>query len=132
MTGLARFAPSTIGQETMNTLDIDLIRQDLEAQRSRLVDQLDELGATPSGDLRSDVNYGDGFADAAATTAERTERLGLVDTLKGQLDEVERALQRIEEGSYGLCANCGKEIPAARLEARPESTLCIDCKSRNR
>ncbi len=116
----------------MSTLDIDAIRNDLEGQRSRLVDQLDELGATPTGDLRSDLNYGDGFADAAATTAERTERLGLVDTLKGQLDEVEKALARIEAGTYGVCANCGKEIPAARLEARPESTLCIDCKVRNR
>jgi len=116
----------------MSTLDIDAIQTDLEGQRSRLVDQLDELGATPSGDLRSDVNYGDGFADAAATTAERTERLGLVETLKGQLDEVDKALERIEAGTYGQCAQCGKEIPPARLEARPESTLCIDCKSRNR
>lgn len=116
----------------MSTLDIDAIQTDLEGQRSRLVEQLDELGATPSGDLRSDLNYGDGFADAAATTAERTERLGLVETLKGQLDEVDKALERIEEGTYGQCAQCGKEIPPARLEARPESTLCIDCKSRNR
>lgn len=116
----------------MSTLDIDAIQTDLEGQRTRLVDQLDELGATPSGDLRSDLNYGDGFADAAATTAERTERLGLVETLKGQLDEVDKALERIEAGTYGQCAQCGKEIPPARLEARPESTLCIDCKSRNR
>lgn len=116
----------------MSTLDIDAIRQNLESQRERLVEQLDELGATPSGDLRSDLNYGDGFADAAAVTAERTERLGLVDTLKGQLDEVDNALKRIEEGTYGICARCGKEIPAARLEARPESTLCVDCKSASR
>lgn len=116
----------------MSTLDIDAIRANLEDQRSRLISQLDELGATPTGDLRSDVNYGEGFADAAAITAERTERLGLVETLKGQLEEVEKALARISEGSYGVCANCGKEIPAARLEARPESTLCVDCKSRIR
>lgn len=116
----------------MSTLDIDAIRENLESQRKRLVEQLDELGATPSGDLKSDLNYGDGFADAAAVTAERTERLGLVDTLKGQLDEVDTALERIAEGTYGVCASCGQEIPPARLEARPESTLCVDCKSRNR
>ena len=110
----------------MNTLDIEAIRQDLEKAR----DQLDELGATPSGDLRSDVDYGDSFADAGAVTAERTERLGLVDALVGQLREVEKALERIEQGTYGICAECGKEIPPARLEARPESTLCVDCKSR--
>lgn len=116
----------------MNTLDIDAIRTDLEKARDRLVDQLDELGATPSGDLRSDLDYGESFADAGAVTAERTERLGLVDNLKSQLDEVERALQRIQNGTYGVCAQCGNEIPSARLEARPESTLCVDCKSRSR
>lgn len=116
----------------MNTLDIDAIRKDLEGQRDRLVDQLDELGATPSGDLRSDLDYGESFADAGAVTAERTERLGLVESLKSQLDEVDRALQRIEDGTYGTCVQCGNEIPPARLEARPESVLCVDCKSRSR
>lgn len=116
----------------MNTLDIDAIRKDLEEQRHRLVDQLDELGATPSGDLRSDLDYGESFADAGAVTAERTERLGLVETLKSQLDEVDRALRRIQDGTYGSCAECGEEIPPARLEARPESALCVDCKSRSR
>lgn len=116
----------------MNTLDIDAIRKDLEQARDRLVDQLDDLGATPSGDLRSDLDYGESFADAGAVTAERTERLGLVDNLKSQLEEVERALQRIDNGTYGVCAHCGNEIPAARLEARPESTLCVGCKARSR
>lgn len=116
----------------MSTLDVHAIQDNLESQKTRLIDQLDELGATPSGDLRSDVDYGDGFADAAATTAERTERIGLVDTIKGQLDEVEKALARIEAGTYGTCASCGEQIPPERLEARPESTLCVACKSRNR
>lgn len=114
----------------MNTVDIDAIRTDLETTRARLVEQMDELGATPSGDLRNDVNYGDGFADAAATTAERTERLGLVDSLKNQLDQVDKALARISDGSYGTCSSCGEPIPPARLEARPESTLCVACKSK--
>lgn len=114
----------------MSTLDIAAIRDNLEAQRTRLVGQLGEQGATPSGDLYSDLNSGEGFADAAATTAERTERMGVVDTLKGQLDDVERALKRIEEGAYGICSNCGNPIPPERLEARPESTLCVACKSR--
>jgi DnaK suppressor protein len=116
----------------MTMPDIDHIRLHLEEQRARLVEQLDDLGATPSGDLRSDVDFGDSFADAAATTAERTERLGLVETLKGQLDEVDKALGRIADGQYGICASCGKQIPPARLEARPESTLCVECKSARR
>lgn len=116
----------------MSTLDIDAIRENLEDQHTRLVAQLGELGATPSGDLHANLNEGEGFADAAATTAERTERLGVVDTLKGQLEEVDRALKRIAEGTYGICANCGRPIPPERLEARPESTLCVTCKSLGR
>ncbi|CAN5735933.1 hypothetical protein BH23ACT5_BH23ACT5_10910 [soil metagenome] len=111
------------------TPDNDRIRLHLEEQRVRLVDQLDDLGATPSGDLRSDVDFGDSFADAAATTSERTERLGLVESLKVQLDETDKALERLAEGGYGICASCEKPIPPARLEARPESTLCVECKS---
>jgi DnaK suppressor protein len=102
----------------------------LREERDRLVHQLTELGATETGDLTGDVDFGDGFADSAAATAERTEVLGLVDSLKGILNDVDRALERIEEGKYGECARCGKEIGAARLEFRPESTLCVDCKAK--
>jgi DnaK suppressor protein len=44
------------------------------------------------------------------------------------LAEIEAALKRIDDGTYGICTNCGKEIPPERLEARPWATLCIDCK----
>jgi len=76
------------------------------------------------------VDYGEGFADAAAVTAERTEVIGLVDSLKRNLDDIDAALARIEEGQYGICARCGKEIGAARLEFRPESIYCVECKTR--
>jgi RNA polymerase-binding protein DksA len=112
------------------TIDTESARTHLEQARTRLIRQLSELGSEETGDLRSDMVFGDGFADAGAATAERTEVLGLVETLKGQLDGVEAALARIKEGRYGICANCGKEIAPARLEARPESVYCIDCKSK--
>lgn len=115
----------------MTHADLAAARSTLEAERLRLVHQLDEMGANENGDLRADRDFGDGsFADAGAATAERTEVLGLVETLKTQLDEIEVALERVEAGTYGHCANCGTEIPAVRLEARPASILCVDCKSR--
>ncbi len=112
------------------TINIESARTQLEQARVRLIRQLAELGSEETGDLRSDMVFGDGFADAGAATAERTEVLGLVETLKGQLSGVERALQRIEQGKYGICVNCGKEIAAARMEARPESVYCVDCKAK--
>jgi DnaK suppressor protein len=102
----------------------------LREERARLCHQLKELGADESGELRGDVDYGEGFADAAAVTAERTEVIGLVDSLKRNLDDIDAALTRIEEGQYGICARCGKEIGAARLEFRPESIYCVECKTR--
>ncbi|MCB2223044.1 MAG: TraR/DksA C4-type zinc finger protein [Actinobacteria bacterium] len=101
----------------------------LRAERERLCHQLKELGATEGGELRNDVDYGDGFADAAAATAERTETLGLVESLHRMLVEIDAALARMEEGTYGTCAKCGGEIGADRLEFRPESIYCVACKT---
>ncbi len=113
-------------------MDAEGARTTLKQEREKLIRQLDELGATETGDLRPDLEFGDGFADAGAATAERTEVLGLVESLKGQLSSVEKALLKIDNGSYGSCDNCGKPIPPERLEARPASVLCIDCKNQRR
>jgi DnaK suppressor protein len=107
------------------SFDIATAKEALSQERARLVHQLDELGAAETGDLRADIDFGGSFADAAAVTAERTEVLGLVDSLKAQLDNIDRALAHIENGTYGTC-----DIDPARLEFRPESILCVDCKTR--
>lgn len=114
----------------MNTIDTAAAESVLRDERDRVVHQLEELGASESGDIRSDREFSDGFADAAAATAERTELLGLVDSLTNQLEEIDAALARIDAGTYGICASCGEEINPARLEARPSSILCVDCKSK--
>lgn len=113
------------------TLDMESVEKTLREERQQLVHQLDELGALESGDLKSDIDFGGSFADAAAVTAERTEVLGLVDSLKGQLDDVDTALAHIEAGTYGFCDNCGGEIGADRLEFRPASILCVNCKNQS-
>lgn len=112
-------------------IDADRIRRLLTDEREKLVHQLGELGANENGDLTGDVDFGEGFADAAAVTAERTEVLGLVDALKRQLDDVDGALDKLDDGGYGTCDACGKEIGAARMEARPTSRFCVECKSRH-
>ncbi len=113
-------------------MDFDGARAALKEEREKLVRQLEEMGATESGDLRSDLEFSDGFADAGAATAERTEVLGLIETLKGQLGSVDKALIKLDNGTYGSCDSCGQPIPTARLEARPTSVLCVDCKTKQR
>ncbi len=112
------------------TIDADSIRKILVDERAKLVHQLDELGSDENGDLRPDLDFGEGFADAAAITSERTEVLGLVETLKTQLADVDAAVEKLNAGTYGVCESCGKEIGAARMEGRPNSRYCMDCKSR--
>lgn len=112
-------------------LDIAAAEKALREERQSIVHQMEELGATETGDLTGDVNYGDGFSDAGAATAERTEVMGVVDALRHQVEGIDAALARIEEGTYGSCASCGNEIGAARLEFRPSSILCVSCKSKH-
>jgi DnaK suppressor protein len=99
-------------------------------EREKLVHQLAELGANDRGELTGSVEFGEGFADAAAATAERSEVLGLVENLKTMVEDVDEALERIEAGTYGQCKGCGKDIGAARMEFRPTSRYCVDCKAK--
>jgi DnaK suppressor protein len=114
----------------MTTVDRAKAAATLEDERARLVHQLAELGADESGELTGDIDFGDAFADAGAATAERTETLGIVDNLKHQLDDVNAAISKLEAGTYGICDRCGNDIGADRLEFRPMSVLCVDCKSK--
>ncbi len=112
-------------------LDIAAAEEALREERQSIVHQMEELGATESGDLTGEMSFGDGFSDAGAATAERTEVLGVVEALRVQVEGIDAALARIEEGTYGTCASCGNEISAARLEFRPSSILCVSCKSKH-
>lgn len=113
----------------MTTVDRAKAEAALQGERARILHQLAEMGATESGDLTGEVDFGDAFADAAAATAERTETIGIVDALKQQLDEVDAALNKLSDGTYGVCNTCGNDIGAARLEFRPESVQCVTCKT---
>ncbi|CAN5272361.1 MAG: TraR/DksA family transcriptional regulator [Acidimicrobiia bacterium] len=102
----------------------------LHEEREKLIRQLGDLGANEQGDLTGDVEFGDGFADAAAATAERTEVLGLVENLTTLLADVDTALKRVADGTYGICDSCGEPIGAERMNYRPISRYCFDCKSK--
>lgn len=111
-------------------MNIDAAAAELKAEREKLLHQLTELGADEKGELTGDVDYGEGFADAAAATAERSEVLGIVENLMSMLTDVDSALVKVGDGTYGTCESCGKQIGADRLEFRPTSTRCVDCKAK--
>ena len=115
------------------TLDVDQKRDELLALRSKLLastaaNEHEQSLDDESGELPA---WGpDELADHASDTYDRE----LGDTLEenaGQiLREVDTALARIDDGTYGVCAACGKEIPSERLDAVPYATLCVEDKRR--
>lgn len=113
----------------MASIDLEHARTTLTAERERLVHQLGELGADETGELTGDMDYGDAFADAAAATSERTRTIGLVDNLKASVTEIDIALGKIDDGTYGVCVDCGTDIDPERLEFRPNSVKCVTCKT---
>ncbi len=98
------------------------LRNTLEEERESLRAQLAELGYGAKG-----LDYDPNFADSSQVTAERGENEALVNKLAEGLKEVEHALEKLGTDRYGICEKCGKPIAQARLEARPEARLCIDC-----
>lgn len=77
---------------------------------------------------RADSNDDDEHDPEGVTLSSEWSRLtGLADAAASELRQVDDALARVDAGTYGLCANCGRPIPAARLEARPFAEYCVAC-----
>ena len=99
-------------------------RKRLEAEIATAVEDLNEL-------LRdSGEGSGDDQADAGSKTFEREHEMSVANNSRDLLIQVEHALQRIADGTYGTCESCGLPIGKMRLEAFPRATLCVDCKQR--
>ena len=112
------------------SLDLDHFRAELERELERL--RAARKGVNHESSLTEetgDLSTGAGeLADTATETYLRELDEGLEDNADHLIAEVEAALQRIEDGTYGTCAVCGKPIAVERLEAVPWATLCIDDK----
>jgi RNA polymerase-binding transcription factor DksA len=91
-------------------------------ERATLRAQLLDLGVSGDGAL----SFDEGFADSGQVAAEMGESRMLASTLSDQLADVERALGKMDEGSYGRCEVCGEEIAGPRLEAMPATRYCIN------
>jgi DnaK suppressor protein len=107
------------------------LRSELESDRTVQLELLAEHGAEPYDEMVTDLGVGDeeGFADSARATEERSETLGMLEAARARVHAIDDALHRIEDGSYGTCADCGTTIPTDRLRARPSAIRCVTCSS---
>jgi DnaK suppressor protein len=108
----------------VNRRDVDFFRNLLNERKQEL---LTEAGKTVDG-MDENGNFPDP-TDRASMESERSFTLRIRDRERKLIAKIEEALRRLEDGSYGVCEECGEKIGAARLKARPVTTLCIDCKS---
>lgn len=114
------------------SIDVDRFRETLEYERTRVRQAIEYLHEETPGSLEDETeevigNSDNHLGDAAAGTVDREIDYSLEENSEQVLRQIEEALGRIEEGTYGTCVRCGRDIPVERLEARPWATLDIDC-----
>ncbi|MDP9374397.1 MAG: TraR/DksA C4-type zinc finger protein [Chloroflexota bacterium] len=109
------------------------LRSRLEEERERLRADLqglgDEVVALGQDQAVLGGSASNHIADHGTDVMEQEKDLVLMSNLEERLRDIDRALERMDEGTYGTCERCGKSIAPERLEALPYATLCIDCKA---
>lgn len=115
------------------TKDTVMKQEDIDYFRRLLSDQLQNL-LTQADDTVSDMtNHKENFpdpTDRAALESDRNFMLRIRDRENKLIKKIRAALERIDEDTFGICEACGDDISLERLKARPVTTLCIDCKTR--
>jgi len=114
------------------TTDFNLLRSRLEMERKRLTEELEQLKVSvrPINERREGSPFGK-REEEATESFELERRLALEKRIRDQLADVEHALNKFEQGTYGLCDGCGQPIDPARLDALPQANLCLSCKAKN-
>jgi len=107
------------------------LRADLEAHIAQLINEVEVAEQEILGLMRDGGDgSGDDQADAGAKTYEREQELSLASNARELLEANQRALERLDDGSYGVCESCGEAIGKFRLQAAPRATLCVTCKQK--
>ena len=115
---------------TRSAADTEEIRAALRERHSELRTEYDQTVADIAELQRDRLtdSAGDDQADTGTKTFEREQEISLANNILERINQVERALERLDEGSYGWCERCGNAIPVERLAAFPSATLCVSCK----
>ena len=123
--------PVRPGEEPWTSAELEQVRAELETEvatlRADVARAAHDIAEGLNGSVR---DAGDDDADTGSKAFERERELALTQNARALLDQGERALSRIDAGTYGVCESCGQPIGKARLQAFPQATLCVTCKQR--
>jgi RNA polymerase-binding protein DksA len=115
----------------MSAIDTDRFREALLEERQRVAAAIENLHDENPGSLTDESGeetvFDNHLGDTATVTYDRELDYTLEENSEHVLSDIDAALKRIEDGTYGVCTTCGMQISEERLEARPWATLCIDC-----
>ena len=123
--------PVRPGEEPWTAAELEQLRAELEAETVGLRADIARM-ASDIAELLTDAvqDAGDDQTDAGTKVFEREHELALSQNAQDLLDQGERALARIDAGTYGVCESCGQPIGKARLQAFPRANMCVACKQR--
>lgn len=106
---------------TSRKLPVHADRAQLEKEEQAILDDIAHVREWLQSEVDPDADEGD------PDLAEREKNLTLLITLERKLESIQAALRAMDKGLYGVCERCGNQIDPARLEVRPDATLCLDC-----
>jgi len=109
-------------------LDLEAIRAFLVDARLRMSERVTGMARLP--ERGSNLGFGKRIGDGTIEAVSRLTDIGVGASLESSLERVDRALAKLDEGTYGICDDCGRAILPARLQAAPESALCVPCAGR--
>jgi DnaK suppressor protein len=119
----------TTTKTPLSKKEISELKERLTEERKGLQAQYEELEqstfATNQSDLTGEMGFDEEYADAGTATFERERDLSLVNNVVDLMERIDKALARMDDGTYGLCERCGKPIEKLRLKALPYASLCI-------
>jgi DnaK suppressor protein len=109
-------------------MQLEEVQTLLEARRRQLAEELAELTKPPESG--SNLSFGKRIGEGTTEAVERISSTAAARSIAAALAAVDRALEKVDEGTYGLCDDCGQPISSERLEAMPSATLCVTCRAR--
>lgn len=111
-------------------MDTEQVRKTLVERRKQLADELAELTKPP--EAGANVSFGKRIGEVTTEAVERISSTAAARSMAAALADVDRALQKLDQGTYGRCDRCGEPIAPERLEAIPSSVVCVTCSAARR
>lgn len=116
----------------MSKEDLEHFRQLLEEKKAEILKDMgtiEEQTSTTASESSGELSYSDHMPELGSDANEREKAFMFASRDESYLSQIEAALKRLEDGTFGICRVCGKEIPKERMEAVPTTTICVACKS---